>query len=346
MELLKRILSGGLVVLLLGGFTYSPSASVDEPSVNIQKKPKTLVLTKKAVSQSKLDEVLQRSRKKAQEEIVKNAALLKSNETEQVINYYYIEDGIGYFYELTPENSETYIVGDVVEESEEESSFSALATIPNGIGGRAVIRQNGNYLTTTVRTATQAQMGSTTNGIAWTYSGFSGVGDSASGNPGFTVEADMGLQYSNSWGYVIWKPHVGYYNGTQLRGTFLSGYDQVQYKNGFKGGTDVNFSVYRNVNNNLRLTQSGYAECGDMNCNNTSDTWLTSILEIANTKVTSVTQWKILATVAGSEDVTGNNYADFKNIMVDGVAKTPVIDAQEYATINISGNRATITVSH
>ncbi|WP_458120842.1 YrpD family protein [Paenibacillus sp. Z6-24] len=329
--------------LSMGSSTSAAAANVeDQLSINNQ--------TDQNISDAKISEILDISRQVADEYKQSNVRTLGASETKQVIDYYRIEEDKGYFYEITPDQKESLTILDLedVEQNSTSPSANSLAAantgLPDGIGGRAVIRKNGSYLNTTVRTATASQMGNTANGIAWTYSGFSGTGVRSSGGIG-SVEADMGLQYSKAYGYVKWTPHIGFSNGDKKYGDPLTGYDKLQYRNGFVEGSDVNFSVYRNINNNTRLSQSGYGVCADMNCTNTADTYLTSILEVASTKVSSVSQWKVLATIAGSESVTGKNYARFSNINIDGVPATPIVDQEDYANITVSGNSATISVS-
>ncbi|WIM40149.1 YrpD family protein [Paenibacillus sp. PK4536] len=307
--------------------------------------------TDQKIQDSKLAEILDTSRKIASEYKKNNLRSLNVSETKQVIDYYRIENETGYFYETTPDNKESLVIIDLNDTpldkniAESTSVAAAISSIPSGIGGRAVISKNGSYLNATVTTATASQMGSTKSGIGWIYSGFNGTGKRSNGT-NYSMGTDMGLQYSNAYGYVKWTPYVLLNDGgKEIFGDPLRGYDKLQYKNGFVGGTDVNFTVYKNVNNNTRLSLIGFGVCADMECNNTEDTYLTSIIEVAGTNINTVSTWKVLATVAGSENVTGKNYARFSNINLDGNAVTPVVDAQDYATVSVSGNNATINVS-
>ncbi|NEW05798.1 hypothetical protein GK047_07170 [Paenibacillus sp. SYP-B3998] len=301
----------------------------------------------------KVEAVLSKARQAAAEENRNQTALgAKGAATEtSSVNYVYIDGNTHYFYETSPVlDKEKVYVYEVQASSTENTpvgNVSALAgNLPDGIGGKAVVNKNGSYINATVRLALQSQLSGAPSGATYTYSGFSGTGRKYDGtNNNFPVETDMGLQYSNAYGYVKWTPVLGLYNGIKSNGSFLSGNDKVQYKNGFKGGTDVNLTAYRNLNGNTRLSISGYAVCPDSSCSQTADTYLTAILEVANTNVTSVSKWKMLATLAGSESVTGHNYAEFKNVNVDGVAQTPTKEAEDYASVTIAGSTVKINVS-
>ncbi|MEC0231970.1 YrpD family protein [Paenibacillus alba] len=304
-------------------------------------------------SAGKVEAVLSKARQAAAEETgLAFGARSVGPGTETAVNYVFIDGNTGYFYEKSPIfDREKLYVYEVKAESLQNSPVgveAALVTdLPNGIGGKAVVNKNGSYINATVRTAVQSQLSGAPSGATYIYSGFSGTGRKYDGtNNNFPVEADMGLQYSNAYGYVKWTPVLGFYNGIHNNGSFLSGYEKVQYKNGFKGGTDVNLTAYRNVNGNTRLSISGYAVCPDSACSQTADTYLTSIMEFANTNVTSVSKWKMLATIAGSENVTGHIYTEFKNVNLDGAAQTPTKEAEDYATVSISGSTVTINVSH
>ncbi|SDE87788.1 protein of unknown function, YrpD [Fontibacillus panacisegetis] len=229
--------------------------------------------------------------------------------------------------------------------AQEIGLFNVLSAnyLPDGIGGRVKIAGNGNYITSTVTLPTTTQMGNTQTGIAYIYSGFSGMKSS-----GASIETDMGLQYSkNNNGTFKWKPYLKWSaDNTFGFGTHLPSNNVVNDQNGFKMGSNVTMTIYRNVNGNTRLSQLGTAICSDVNCYSQKETFLTSIVEVAGTNVSSVTKWKLLATIAGSDSVKGKSYAKFTGVNVDGVTKTPVADGADYATITVGTGTATITVSN
>ncbi|WP_426449677.1 YrpD family protein [Paenibacillus sp. S-38] len=308
-------------------------------------------------STAKVKELVQKGRQVSADNALKRAAKLgvsaQTDVTEKdAVNYLLIEGGKHYLYEKNGlDGAEKVYVYDQAPDTQAAAVqakgqvTTAAVNLPDGIGGKAVVAKNGSYMNATVRTATAAQLTGAPSGATYIYGGFSGVGKGSNGSTSYPVEADMGLQYSNAYGYVKWTPILSYYNGVKSNGSFLASYDKVQYKNGFKGGVDLNLTTYRNYNGNTRLSISGTAECPDMACTSQTDTYLTSVMEVAGTNVSSVTKWKMLATIAGSETITGKNYAQFKNVNVDGVSQTPTIEAEDYATVTVSGSTVTINVS-
>nr|WP_234405635.1 YrpD family protein [Paenibacillus sp. IHBB 10380] len=83
----------------------------------------------------------------------------------------------------------------------------------------------------------------------------------------------------------------------------------------------------------------------DAGCYDSTNTNLINILEVNNRNITVMEYFKLLATIAGNDaTITGNLRSTFSDVTLDGVAKTPVKDAVDYATISISGNSATIIV--
>jgi tRNA (Thr-GGU) A37 N-methylase len=69
-------------------------------------------------------------------------------------------------------------------------------------------------------------------------------------------------------------------------------------------------------------------------------------LETNNANITGLSYFKLLATIAGDDStISGKNYAVFSSIKLDSVNKTPVVDVEDYATVSVSGNSATISVS-
>lgn len=273
----------------------------------------------------------------------------------QVIDYITLDNDNVYFYEISASNQELFSVTPNALYAEESSvnakaaiSTAQMADLPNGVGGRAYLNHNGNILTTTVTTPTLLQMAGTTSSYGYVYSGFKGKGMSSSGSSIYDVEADMGLQFSNSEviGYLKWNPVFRYYNGSSLGGGFVSPYNQVQSRNGFRPGVDITYSIYRNLNNATRLSQSGYAYCADLTCSTgTGAYYMTSVLEIAATNVSTISSWKFLATLV-DPFATGNISGKFSNIKVDSTAYTPYIDTMEKSTITINNNNLLIEVSN
>lgn len=309
-------------------------------------------------AQQRLDKAILKARSVVQEE--KELGLKKGIQRDKhLVTYTLIDGDLIYYYEAVQGEPESMqiVQNDTAlqsvlqfKEATQPDVFSVSSSndLPSGIGGRTYIHQNGSILTMTVRTATAEQMAGAPSGSAYTYSGFSGKGKSYTGASNFTVEADMGLQYSNSpvYGYVKWNPILSFYNGQGSYGTFVSPYNKVNVANGFKPGVDVNFTIYRNFNGTTRLSQSGYAWCSDSACTNKVDTYMTSVIEKLDTQVTSVTRWKTVVSIADQSAAfaAGNAYAEFKNIRLDGATVVPAVDAEDSATATVSGNNVTIEV--
>ncbi|MBU7315108.1 YrpD family protein [Paenibacillus oleatilyticus] len=298
----------------------------------------------KTATAAKIDEVLAKARQAGMESVQAQGLQRSAAAVGHTVDYTLIDGDTAYFYEKSPTQAKekVYVYEAAASEAGGDAGqriAAAAGNLPGGIGGRAVVNTNGSYLNTTVRLATPNQLVGAPSGATYTYAGFTGTSGSQA------VETDMGLQYSNAYNNHKWLPVMAVFKGSKTYGTFVSPYNQVQYKNGYKPGSDVNLTAYRNLNGSVRLSMSGYAICSDMTCSSQADTYLTSVLEVANVNVSSVTRWKMLATIAGSDSVTGRSYAQFKNVNVDGTARNPVKDVEDYATVSVSGNTATITVS-
>ncbi|OMF52603.1 hypothetical protein BK138_21200 [Paenibacillus rhizosphaerae] len=147
-----------------------------------------------------------------------------------------------------------------------------------------------------------------------------------------------------------------YFNGNHNKTmTYKTGYDQVQYQNGYVPGTEVGFAIWRNysdstISNAVRFKTIGTANCANSSCTTKQQTPLTSILEVANTNVTSIGNWKVLATIAKdpldtSTVVQGKTHAKFSNVRIDGVNYTPGNTIEDYATVTTGSYYATISVS-
>ncbi|MGE6630090.1 YrpD family protein [Bacillus sp. NPDC077027] len=198
----------------------------------------------------------------------------------------------------------------------------AAQQLPKGIGGRAYINSDGSILVTKI---VLPKTMSVSNGTAYIYSGFRG-----------SVEADIGLQYSST--YNVWKPVMKV--GSKNEETYIEGKDDFTYKKGFKPGSTVQMTIYKNLNGNTRATFWG--------TNNVGYTGRI-ITEIKNTNVGKVSLWKLLATVAVTSEnqrngIRANFSTTFTDITLNNKAVTPTIDTQDHAKIKVSGNSATIQV--
>lgn len=211
-------------------------------------------------------------------------------------------------------------------------SPAAQVDLPDGIGGRVRIHQNGSILTTRVKTPTSSQVAPGA-GEAYLYAGF--------GKSDGSVETDIGLIWSTT--YELWKPYFLYNNGQADKGYFVTPYNEVQYKNGFIPGEIINFTIYKNYNGKIRYKAEGYAKYSDRNGNG-GVTWLISVMESNKTpSIGNVDYWKVLATVAKSE--TGKVYGEFMDIKLDGSTPTLGTPEEDHAKITVNQNQGKVTIS-
>ncbi len=219
-------------------------------------------------------------------------------------------------------------------ETESFSNRSSLReeTIKGGIGGRAILNSQGAILTTKI-TLPEIKQGSSfkaSGGTLYVYSGFSGQ-----------VESDVGFQYSTT--YNVWKPYMKVGSRGQDTVQYIEGKDNFTYKNGFKPGSEVQLTIYKNLNGATRVTYWGTSNNGYAG---------RLISEIKNTHVSSVSHWKILSTIAipsgtpeGNIKVHKEYIATFKNVIIDNKPVNPIIHATKGASINTSSNSAEIKIT-
>jgi hypothetical protein len=281
----------------------------------------------------------------------------------EVFNYTSVEGDTGYFYEKTSIDDKEFVatypieyndMGQTDNISSDQAKLIAPASdsIPGGIGGRATVQKNGSIGSFVIHLPASTS-GPTAR--TYIYSGFSGTGKDKSGLNSRTIETDMGMVYSNAYGVNKWHPIINYYwgsvgDGHTTPGNRISPYNEVWYKNGYIPGRDVNVTIYRNLNNNTRLSTSGYAYYANHDGTGTNS-YLTAVTEIPSTYISSTTAWKYLATIADSVindvsqgDAAGQITGSFSNIIIDSTAYTPVINSTDYANITISGNNVTVKV--
>lgn len=128
-------------------------------------------------------------------------------------------------------------------------------------------------------------------------------------------------------------------------------YDKVHSSNGYKLGGTVTTAFWRSysdtqrgISNAVRLKTTGLAVCANASCSDSTDTNLIHIIETNKVNLTDQVYFKLLVTIAGGENPPGKVRSTFSGITLDGVAKTPVLDATDRATVSINGNSATIIV--
>ncbi|MGG1240264.1 YrpD family protein [Bacillus sonorensis] len=200
----------------------------------------------------------------------------------------------------------------------------AASQLPNGIGGRAYLNSTGSVFTAKIKLPDTIQIN---NATAYIYSGFRAKNG---------TESDIGLQYSTL--YKVWKPLMKV--GAKNEETYIEGKDQFTNHKGFRPGSTVQMTIYKNMNGNTRATFWG--------TNNEGYTGRI-IMEIQGTNVGTLLKWKTLATAAVSSEsqrssIKADFSASFTNITIDQKAVTPVVDTQDFAKVVPSGNNVKICV--
>ncbi|TPV47280.1 YrpD family protein [Bacillus dicomae] len=334
-----------------GGFTtYVSAEEMDKSVTPMYSKFSNVKISYKNANALEMDvnKALQKARAATEKVKKDDVKKIKEGNIDHVVNYTLIDGEHTYFYEESSFNGESITVYPTKTEknnttlSSTTSNNLTLPAIKGGIGGKAVIPGGGSYLNTTVQTGTIQQTEAKNESLAYIYTGFSGISPNNK-----SIEADMGLQYSND--SKIWKPaFLYYYEGVQYKiNTYKNNDDRVSYQNGFIPGTDVNMTIYPNTNGNAQLTVSGYAKYSDKVGNGTN-TYLTSILEAVGKPAKRVDNWKTLVTIANKNAASaeGKAYGKFKNINVNGNTVYPKLDSKDNATtVDILGNNVEISIS-
>lgn len=203
----------------------------------------------------------------------------------------------------------------------------AASQLPKGIGGRAYLNSTGAVFTAKIKLPDTVKHNDSVS-TSYIYSGFRATNG---------TEADIGLQYSDQ--YKVWKPLMKV--GSKNEETYIEGKDKFTYTKGFRPGSTVQMTIYKNLNGNTRMTLWG--------TNNDGYTGRI-ITEIQGTNIGAISKWKTLATAAVSyesqRDAIKTTFStSFNNITIDNKAVTPVIDTQDNAKVSVSGNNVTISVN-
>ncbi|MGG1243131.1 YrpD family protein [Bacillus cabrialesii] len=203
----------------------------------------------------------------------------------------------------------------------------AASQLSKGIGGRAYLNSTGAVFTAKIKLPDTVKHNDSVS-TSYIYSGFRATNG---------TEADIGLQYSDQ--YKVWKPLMKV--GSKNEETYIEGKDKFTYTKGFRPGSTVQMTIYKNLNGNTRMTLWG--------TNNDGYTGRI-ITEIQGTNIGAISKWKTLATAAVSyesqRDAIKTTFStSFNNITIDNKAVTPVIDTQDNAKVSVSGNNVTISVN-
>ncbi|XVM19472.1 YrpD family protein [Bacillus subtilis] len=150
------------------------------------------------------------------------------------------------------------------------------------------------------------------------------------------TEADIGLQYSKQ--YNVWKPLMKV--GSKNEETYIEGKDKFTYNKGFRPGSTVQMTIYKNLNGNTRMT------LWERTMTATPDGLSQKFKE---TNIGTISKWKTLATAAVSYEsqrdaIKATFSTSFNNITIDNKAVTPVVDTQDFAKVSVAGNNVTISV--
>lgn len=203
----------------------------------------------------------------------------------------------------------------------------AASQLPNGIGGRVYLNSTGAIFTAKI-TLPETVKNSDSVSTPYIYSGFRATSG---------TEADIGLQYSKQ--YNVWKPLMKV--GSKNEETYIEGKDKFTYNKGFRPGSTVQMTIYKNLSGNTRMTLWG--------TNNDGYTGRI-ITEIQGTNIGTISKWKTLATAAVSYEsqrdaIKATFSTSFNNITIDNKAVTPEVDTQDFAKVSVAGNNVTISVN-
>lgn len=342
----KKILGLFMASTMLLGVTHGANAgtiSEELKDVNLEL-GNELSLDKNIATKQVIDFANQSKSEIAKLKKEKKTFNLKNKEENVLYSYTLVDDEFIYSFETSEHSDAQNIKVFKNEYSEKKEADSiqplAAANLPDGYGGRLKINSNGTSFTSSVYTPSSLQ----TDGLGtpYIYAGFSGK-----------YETDLGLQYNTNRGAnqneVAWAPYMRISNGDT--GTFYPGYNGVQFKNGFAPGVNVSTIIYANNNGKIRLKQQGYAICGDLNCSNTTDTYMVSIVDSKNTYnlgSSNINSWKVLGVLAGSETGKVKYTTDFNDIKIDNqVVQSSQFNTpdEEKATVTRTGNNVKIQVN-
>lgn len=115
----------------------------------------------------------------------------------------------------------------------------AASQLPKGIGGRAYLNSTGAVFTAKIKLPDTVKNDDSVS-TPYIYSGFRATSG---------TEADIGLQYSKQ--YNVWKPLMKV--GAKNEETYIEGKDKFTYKKGFRPGSTVQMTIYKNLNGNTRI---------------------------------------------------------------------------------------------
>ncbi len=330
--------------------------------------------TKKKVTTEDIIYVLQTAKIAVEDEKTKRSEGLKDTNLFEYeldeITYTYItfDEEVTYLYEESESDNPKLIIFDsVVQEVSEEGidyNFNAKVGqtdfIPDGVGGKQTITKassGSSYLSATMQLPTDSQISKDVeNHIHYNYGGFE-YSSGASGGVG-SWATDAGVMFSKSLGpggrYTGWKPILTVKKKTTSSSwttyapAFLQGYNQVQYRNGFKPGTSPIMYVWFNNNGKIRLKIEGITICANSSGTTLKDTYNIAIYETkSKTNISSIHRWKLLSSVV-SPNNTGKNKAVFSNIKIGGAVVSNsyfAVPQQDHANVSRTGNTVTITVN-
>lgn len=285
----------------------------------------------KKISRGKINKVIDLAEKALEEEI----HLTRKYEP-FTFDYVLLDDEVSYFYEKSLDKKPELVIYPTSSGKKSNYSTRAYTDLPNGIGGRVKMKQDGNILTTTIKTSTTSQVEQEV-GMPYLYTGF----ESDKGS------TDIGLQYSDK--KKLWNPYFLYNFGSKDKdeGHSLRYYDEVQLDNGYIPGEDIDVTVYKNYDGRIRYKSQGYAKYADR-YGSDGNTWLIHVIESTKEpRIGTVDCWKVLGTIAvssASQEARGKVYGKFKDIRIDGSKPSFSEPEEDHADVRIRGNDVTIKV--
>lgn len=322
------------------------------------------------VASGKLAFILDAAKNAVAEERGTEVGFARSTD-QKTYDYITFDDQYTYFYEEAANQEPQLIVVDKAETNVEsllssnlnENNFTAAAStgfISDGVGGRAIVTTTGTAGSYLMGLMSLPEANSSIvsldrpTHVSYNYGGFE-YSSTSSGGIG-SWAADMGLELYNNLGpsqnSYGWKPVIilkkkmrtTTTNDTgwdQYGTSFASGYDQVQYRNGYKPGTSPLIYWWYNYNGKVRMKIDGWAISPTLGGYSIQDTNLITILESSGSyNIPSISRWKLLSTVVSNDD-TGKNRTTFSSLQLNGspLASGAISSPQnDHSMVTITGN--------
>lgn len=356
---MKKMLISGLAILLTasigapifadGGEEYITASNFTLSNVSVENESNYKLNTQE------LQQIIDRATGVASDELTQfktSSANLNSSSQPVTFNYTFNDDKYEYFYEETATSKNLWVTDKITYENIEMTNDIQPQADPitGGIGGRVIVPStSGNLFESKWKLASVSELSGAPSESTYIYTGLRSD----------LVEVDANVALNTAGTGPRWRPRLcvkpngGPDAGVCKVGVGQPDYNKVHSSNGYVPGTTLTTAFWRSysdpdrgISKAVRLKTTGLAICADAGCYNSTDTNLINILEVNNQNISTMKYFKLLVTIAGPDaSISGNVRSTFSGITLDGVSKTPVLDAKDYAQVSISGNSATIIVS-